>query len=309
MAIKYLAISGGGAAGLGMYGVLKYLFKKDFININNIKAVYATSVGTIVALLFLLKLECETMDDYLIKRPWENVFNIHPDNILNIFNKKGLLNNSIIKEVVFPLLTSCNLKEEITLKEFYEYSGIELYLYTVNINEKIPVMVGLSHKNYPNLELYKAISMSAAIPIVFEPIYHEDGCFVDGGLLNNYPLSECIKDLDKLYDENELLGIRMNNPIKDYKITNEMSFHEYIYNLIKKMQNCINTIEKQKETKYTIYYTDERNNPSKWHTAIFDKNIRQEMISMGEECAEKFLKELEDTRGVAGGNPHTPIIL
>ena len=136
------------------------------------------------------------------------------------------------------------------------------------------------------------------LSIIFEPIYHDDGCFVDGGLLNNYPLSECIKDLGELYDEDELLGIKSNSPIKEYKITNEMSLHEYIYNLIKKMQSCININEKQKQTKYTIYCTDERNMPSKWHTAIFDKKIRQEMISGGKECAEKFLKELEDTREV-----------
>ena len=81
--------------------------------------------------------------------PYGRYHEIHCSYLLNILNTKGLLNDSVIKEIVFPLLTSCNLNENITLKEFYDYTGVELNLYTVNVNEKTPIMIGLSYKNYP----------------------------------------------------------------------------------------------------------------------------------------------------------------
>ena len=39
-----------------------------------------------------------------------------------------------------------------------------------------------------------AIYMSASVPLILKPIFSNDGCFVDGGLLANIPLDSCIKN-------------------------------------------------------------------------------------------------------------------
>jgi len=207
MTIKYVIISGGGTSGLGMYGIVKNLCNKDFMNLNDIKSIFATSCGCMLGLILILKMEWAIMDDYLIKRPWGEVFNIHPENIFHIFDKKGLLNSNTIKEVINPLLRSKNLSENITLGELFEYSKIDFHLYTVNVNGEIPIMVDLSYKTHPHLELYKAISMSSAIPVIFEPIFMDNGCYVDGGYLNNFPLNYAVNHL-KLEKDNNL---KMNN--------------------------------------------------------------------------------------------------
>ena len=75
----------------------------------------------------------------------------------------------LIKDVLNPLLTAKELSESITLKEFYEYNNIEIHMYTVNINESLPTKVDLSYKTHPDLELYKAVAMSSAFPIIFSP--------------------------------------------------------------------------------------------------------------------------------------------
>ena len=84
----------------------------------------------------------------------------------------------------------------------------------------------LNYKTYPELKVISAICMSSSFPLVFTPIFYQDKCFVDGGLINNYPLNNCL--LDNNCDENEILSLctdgmlnnknlQLNN--KDSKLT------------------------------------------------------------------------------------------
>jgi predicted patatin/cPLA2 family phospholipase len=42
--------------------------------------------------------------------------------------------------------------------------------------------------NFPNLPVCKAILMSCSIPLIFQPISWEDDLYVDGALIDNFPL-------------------------------------------------------------------------------------------------------------------------
>ena len=72
--IKHLVISGGGAAGFSYYGVLKQTQQKGLWQPENIKTIYATSAGTFLAVIISLGYDWKTLDDYLIKRPWQKVY-------------------------------------------------------------------------------------------------------------------------------------------------------------------------------------------------------------------------------------------
>ena len=47
---------------------------------------------------------------------------------MNIWNKKGIFNEDIIKKILNPLLIAKDLSETITLKELYEYNNINIHL-------------------------------------------------------------------------------------------------------------------------------------------------------------------------------------
>ena len=86
--IKHIVINGGGPTGLLCYGALKQLFDKNFINIDNIKSIYGTSAGAIIAAIILMKYDWQTLDDYFFKRPWEKVFKLAPDNLFELYYSK-----------------------------------------------------------------------------------------------------------------------------------------------------------------------------------------------------------------------------
>ena len=65
--IKHIVINGGGPTGWISYGALKCLFKKEFINIDNIKSIYGTSAGAIIGVIISLKYDWNTLEDYFLK--------------------------------------------------------------------------------------------------------------------------------------------------------------------------------------------------------------------------------------------------
>ena len=67
--------------------------------------------------------------------------------------------------------------------------------------------------------------MSSAFPLMFIPICIDNNCYIDGGLLNNFPLNECL-DLNK--DENEILAIKISSNNKNRENVNG--------------ENCITTL-------------------------------------------------------------------
>ena len=82
--IKHIVINGGGPSGLLSYGALRYLFKKNFLNMENIKSIYGTSIGGVFGVMLSLKYDWDTLDDYLTKRPWHKVFKMEPDDLFGL---------------------------------------------------------------------------------------------------------------------------------------------------------------------------------------------------------------------------------
>ena len=75
--IKHIVCSGGGVAGFTFYGILKEANKQGIWDIENIETMYGTSVGSIVNTILSLKYDWKDIDDYLMKRPWDMVYNVN----------------------------------------------------------------------------------------------------------------------------------------------------------------------------------------------------------------------------------------
>jgi predicted acylesterase/phospholipase RssA len=135
MTIKHLVLSGGGPTMIQTIGSIQYLEEHHFLNLNDIKSIYGTSAGTLVAILICLKFDWETINDYIIKRPWQDVFKINVQNIFDAYTKRGIYDEKVIEKCFKPLFDAKDISLTITLEEFYEYSKIELHFFTFEVNE------------------------------------------------------------------------------------------------------------------------------------------------------------------------------
>ena len=203
MTIKNIVLSGGGHTLFQSLGIIQTLEKNNVWKIENIEKIYGTSAGSILGAILCLKFDWDTINDYFLNRPWHDVYSINIKSIMEMYSKKGIFNRNFFEVAFKSLLHAKDLNLEITLKELYEYSNIELHLFTFDINYF--KFEDINYKSNPDLPLLTAIYMSSAIPILFSPVCLNNKCYIDGGFVSNYPLMFCIEQNCNL---DETLGIK-----------------------------------------------------------------------------------------------------
>jgi predicted acylesterase/phospholipase RssA len=292
MTIKHIVISGGGPTGLKSLGALQHLEKTDFWKIENIESIYATSAGAMIGLLIVLQIKWDYINDYIIKRPWHEVFDISINQIFEAFSKKGLFDEKVIDIFFKPFFNAIDLSVDITMRELYEYSKIDLHVFSLEMNDF--EMVDISYQSHPDLKVYDAIHMTVALPLVITPRCVGDKCYVDGGVVSNYPLNYCIQN-NNISDDNlgEILGVRNNydndeNP-KTNIVNNESTILDYITIFINKLVMNVDTEPKQVKIPNEVRYQTQPIHFAFLKSTISSSEERERLINDGIEAAESFL--------------------
>lgn len=206
MPIKQLVLSGGGPSGIATLGVLDQTLKSNYINIHDISAIHATSIGAVNGVfmcLHKLGVDFDTIRDYIFKRPFHETYKITVQNILDSYEKKGIYTIDVVDIFFKPFFNSLNIPVNINMLDFYELTKIELYFYAVNINSF--QLKELSHITTPDLSVIHAVYMSSTVPILFSPHLYKDSYYIDGGFMSNYPMHQSISFSRET--DNQIFGI------------------------------------------------------------------------------------------------------
>jgi predicted acylesterase/phospholipase RssA len=292
MTIKHIVISGGGPTGLKSLGALQHLEKSDFWKIENIESIYATSAGAIIGLLIVMKIKWDYINDYVIKRPWHEVFDISINQIFEAFSKKGLFDEKVIDIFFKPFFNAIDLSVDITMRELYEYSKIDFHVFSLEMNHFD--MIDISHQSHPDLKVFDAIHMTIALPLVITPRCVNDKCYVDGGVVSNYPLNYCINN-NNISDDNlgEILGVRNNydndENAKTNIVNNESTILDYITIFINKLVMNVDTEPKQIKIPNEIRYQTQHINFAFLKSTISSSEEREKLLKDGIEAARYFL--------------------
>lgn len=231
--IKHLVISGGGSFGLICYGILKESNLNGFWNFEDIETIYGTSVGAICGLIISLNYEWDILDNYIINRPWHNLFKFDIYSIFNSFQNNGIFDIKIIKSIFTPLFKAKDISLNITMLEHYNITKKEIHFFSTGLN-KMDIL-DISYKTHPDWEVLDCLYYSCSLPILFTPLSKDDIIYFDGGVLCNYPLYYCIKNGAK---EDEILGIKKKIISKQEDNSN---LFDYIFKILeavfRKMNN------------------------------------------------------------------------
>jgi len=284
MTIKHIVMAGGAYNGIYIIGALKHLIEKSFFDIANIKTIYGTSVGGFVGILLCLKIEWTTIIDYILERPWDRDLSFSADMMFNMIPKKGILDSSYMKIFFANLLKAKNLDEEITLKEFFEFSKIKLILFAVDVNTF--KVIRISHESHPTLKLIEAVFITCSMPFVFQPTFLNNTYLVDGGVLCNYPLDHCIEDGA---EKDEIMGIQfsLNKDTRKY-IDESTNIVYYGYYMFDKLIGVARKPPNNKIKNEIIIPCDRINIPRAVEI-VKEREMRNNYIKKGEECAKLFL--------------------
>lgn len=206
MTIEYLCFSGGGSKGIAFCGTMIVL--EDYRRhgmLCNIKGCIGTSIGALFALATVLEANSTEVFEMLFE---EHILEecVPQTNISNMCNFYGLDTGLGLKRLVCRVLQlriptgDC---ETITLKQLHDLTTKELAVTCTDITEG--KVVYFSHKSHPNMPVMKAIVASMSVPLLFEPLEHENHMYVDGGMLDNVSLA--------YFPRNKSLAFKLGGPL------------------------------------------------------------------------------------------------
>jgi len=306
--IKHIVISSGGPAGHMMYSILRTLNLKGVWDIKNIKSIYGSSVGSYIAIILALRYEWQVMDDYLIKRPWEKIFvsasvtgsdttenssststlsdaKNKLDYVIRLYNNHGLYGLKEFTETLRPALQGKDIPVNITFQEFYDKTGVEVHFMVTEMN-KFRV-VDFSYKTHPSHSLVEACYMSCCYPFGFTPIYRDGCCYIDGGIINDYPVNECFND--QKCNVSEILGIKMLWERKPANLSEKSSVLQFVSTFFNQIKGNLFENRPTKAIPNEVVCVSKVFASQDWMNWVKDENYRRELVLRGETFANVFL--------------------
>jgi len=288
--IKHLVISGGGISVFKLIGCFDTLLKKKYFTISQLESIYGTSAGAIIGTVLALGYDWDIVVEYFIKRPWKDVMNINVQTILDAYGKRGLFDKKLLEIIFKPLFDAKDISLQVTMKEFYEYSKIEMHFFSLELNRYR--IVDISHTTHPDLSLITALQMTSCMPVLFAPVIEDENCYVDAGCIANYPLDFCIercKDTDAILGFKNVYDNDTDNKKNDTVLDSTM--FEYLINLMYKIVSNASTECKQTKIKHEVLLQRiEPNTLSTVQKAILEESERLLLFQDGKESANEFLQ-------------------
>ena len=251
MSVENIVINGGGTTIFNTYGALKQSNLDGIWSHDSVHSYYGTSAGGIMSVIMALQYSWDELDDFIIKRPWQNVWKINVLNTYDYYLNKGVYGIELYYDIFGPLFRGKDLELTITLKEFYEVSKKNIYLYAVKISTF--EITEFSHLSHPDMKVLDALHASAALPILFKPAEYEGELYTDGGFLLNYPLAKCSAD------PKTIMGIRnayTENNTNINKVEGIFEYLSYILNMVVDKNQCESTVKPGYEILLNAGYID-----------------------------------------------------
>jgi predicted acylesterase/phospholipase RssA len=219
--ITHLVLSGGGMRGVIFVGALRYLYLNNMHK--NIKHIAGCSVGSLIGLMFALKLTIDEMEEVLYNCMKDNeLCFLSIKRYIRLITELGLFDTqAMIKHLKIIIKrkyadrckgakgakdTGCeevaedakedteeqdeynagDISETITFAQLSKIFGVNMYISCTNINTCDNEIFSIDKT--PDACAYKACCASMSIPLLFKPINIGDYYYYDGGLTNNFPI-------------------------------------------------------------------------------------------------------------------------
>lgn len=229
---RNLVFEGGGVKGIAYIGAMNELQEKGILS--DIQRVGGTSAGAINATLFALGFTIAEQRSILKKLDFNNFMDDSWGAIRDtdrLINKFGWYKGDFFHEWIARLINKKLGNPNATFRDLKEAKKPKLYVYGTNLSTKFGEV--FSHEHTPTTRIADAIRISMSIPLFFAAFRNvRNDVYVDGGVLNNYPV--------KLFDREKYISpenlSKMGIETKYYKEENTRflkkhpSASRYIYN-------------------------------------------------------------------------------
>lgn len=278
---KGLVLEGGGILGISYIGCIKELYN------NNIKFNHfiGTSVGSIICAALSCNIPIDEIENSIMNLNLNNfkqnrywIFG----NFYRLFKNWGwFMTNNLESWIEDTLYTSTGI-HSITFQQIYDKFGNYLIIPAYSLTEQKIHYFDISTS--PNLSVSKACVMSCSIPLYFQTQSYNNNIYVDGGLIDNYPIQKMVD----LVGIQNTIGLKLINNNKQHKISNLTNYIRFLINKLLEL-----AIEKHVSTdNWNITLPIYVNNIDFLNFNISNQN-KKWLIHQGKSAAIKYIQNIQ----------------
>lgn len=190
---RYVCISGGGTKGIMSLGMLRAFDQHLPLKIGKTRIQFfqtilgfsGCSVGSLLALMFLLNLDTTTIEN--IFHPFlSSLQNIIPrPDVGMLINSFGLDRGEALRDIISLTLRSAGIYEGVTFRDLKRLLHRDFSCVASNLQTQKAVY--FSADTSPETKVIDAIVMSCTVPLMFAPLRYQGAVMVDGALTHNMP--------------------------------------------------------------------------------------------------------------------------
>lgn len=187
--INCLVIGGGGVLGTAHVGAIRVL--ADHGILSGIKNFAGSSVGSLFAGALACGADIEFIERELRHIDYKKFQDDSWGYILDIYrliNKYGYCRGDALYDWYGDILKKLTGNPDVTFGEAYERWGNTLIITTTELYENTATTIYCSRHNHANTPIRCAVRKSSGYPFVFAAVQQDGRLYVDGGLLDNYPI-------------------------------------------------------------------------------------------------------------------------
>ena len=185
--IDTICLSGGGIQGISFAGALNYLHNNNVINLNNINHWAGTSAGAFISFILIIGFTPNEFNNFILDF---NFAKIEPEINCDTFFKEYGIDNG--EKIVLLLSYFLNFKlkvKDITFIELFKITNKKITI--IGTNYTRGAEEAFNYINTPDMSVIKAVRISISIPLIYTPVFYNSCFYVDGALINNFPIKYC----------------------------------------------------------------------------------------------------------------------
>lgn len=185
---RNLVFEGGGVKGFAFIGAMQVLEEKEILG--NIERVGGTSAGAINAALVALGYTNTEQKTILSEMNFNNFMDaswgVIP-NVWRLFRQYGWYKGDFFQNWMGKIIRTKLGNSKATFEDLDVTKSPKLYMYGTNLNTHFGEVFSIEHT--PKMPILEAVRISMSIPLFFKAVINaQNDVFVDGGVLNNYPI-------------------------------------------------------------------------------------------------------------------------
>jgi len=189
----HLITSGGGWNGLAFLGALHYMIKHGWLRISDLKMLVGASVGSIIIALLSIGYTPKELFSKANLIQTTDLFSIEVSKLVNSF---GVDNGEKLVSHISAMFEAKGVSKTITFEQLYHRTNQRLVMAATCVNKH--EVHYFDHLSTPHLPIINGIRASVSIPFLFTSPVYKGMNYVDGGVLDNFPL-HLFKGVDPKY--------------------------------------------------------------------------------------------------------------